>query len=240
MSLADFVADVEATEKTLTVFDPRPGAVAALRERFGERHLSVTESHSPHGPENYAVLSAGDRFLVAADVDDLLADAPAVGDAAYSPILDHLPETLFTSVDRRGMLAVTREIEDRAWRRARGSLYAGFQTVTNLRSEAEVYRRLGSRGSLSVHAYAAPDPSTATDPPSLGETTLHCSDSTELRRSWFAIYDDSAADERLPSDACGLLAEERADGAFYGFWTYDSETVADVVSYLCTAYAVHG
>ncbi|MFB6122520.1 MAG: DICT sensory domain-containing protein [Haloferacaceae archaeon] len=234
MSLSTFVATVEAEEKTLTVFSPRPGAVDALRDRFGDRHLSVTEADSPHGPRNFAVLSDDDRFLAAADVDDLLADAAGDADAAYRPILDHLPETLFTAVDRQEMLDATREIEDRAWRRARGSLYAGFQTAANLRPQADVYRRLGSRESLAVHAYVA----TAEDPPPLGETTLHCADTDELRRSWFAVYDPPAdADARGSADACALLAEERGDGGFYGFWTYDPEMVADVVDYLREAYA---
>lgn len=232
MALSAFVTAVESDEKTLTVFDPHPGAIDALRDRFGDRHLSITEVEASRGPRNFAVLSDGDRFLAAADVDDLLADAADAADAAYRPILDHLPKTLFTAVDRRGMLDATREIEDRAWRRGRGSLYAGFQTGANLRSQADVYRRLGRRESLSVHAYVA----TADDLPALGDVTLHCSDTDELRRSWFAVYDPSPSTEGGSADACGLLAEERDDGDFYGFWTYDAGLVADVVDYLREAY----
>jgi hypothetical protein len=33
-----------------------------------------------------------------------------------------------------------------------------------------------------------------------------------------------------------LLAEEREPGGFYGFWSYDPETVDDVIDYLTERY----
>ena len=41
MSLRELVGGVEAHEKTLTVFDPAPGAVEALRGHFEDRNLVV-------------------------------------------------------------------------------------------------------------------------------------------------------------------------------------------------------
>ena len=39
-------------------------------------------------------------------------------------------------------------------------------------------------------------------------------------------------------DAKGaLVAEERIPGSFYGFWTYDGETVGEIIDYLRTTYA---
>jgi DICT domain-containing protein len=39
-------------------------------------------------------------------------------------------------------------------------------------------------------------------------------------------------------ESCALLAEERRDGEFYGFWTYDPSMVDELVAYLETTYDV--
>jgi DICT domain-containing protein len=235
MTLRELIEGVEAHEKTLTVFDPDPGVVEALRAHFGDRNLVVERASAARGPRNYAVLGRDDEFVTAVGVDAFLdpddrSDAGMV-DAPYQPILDHLDETMFTSYDRGRMLAASREIEDRAWRAEKGTLHAGFQYPSNVEPQREAYERLGNRGDLSVHVYVAPgDP---IDP--LDGVTLHVEDCAEIRRSWFVAFDGGDIRENM----CALVAEEREglDG-FYGFWTYDPSTVDYVLNHLEVTYAV--
>ncbi|RDI69631.1 DICT sensory domain-containing protein [Halopelagius longus] len=236
MSLMDLVAGVEGAERTLTVYNPEPGVVEELRERFADRNLAVVTRTTLGGPGNFVVLSHRESFVTALDAAELLrGDSGARGESAPTPyrsILDHLDETTFTSYDRRRMLAASREIEDRAWRVGDGSLHAGFQSVEHFERQREVYERLGGRDELSVHAYVRP--SSRVRP--VENVRLHLERSAEIRDSWFVAFDGgSEADSR-----CALLATKRDPGRFYGFWTYDSETVEYVVDHLRTSYALSG
>ncbi|MFB6167762.1 MAG: DICT sensory domain-containing protein [Haloferacaceae archaeon] len=233
MTLRELIEGVEAHEKTLTVFDPDPGVVEALEAHFGDRNLVVECASAERGPRNYAVLGQDGEFMTAVGVDDLLDPGAQTEsgmiDAPYRPILDHLDETMFTSYDRERMLAASREIEDRAWRSESGALHAGFQYPSNVEPQREAYERLGNRGDLSVHVYAAPgDP---LDP--LDGVTLHIEDCAEIRRSWFVVFDGGGLRENM----CALVAEKRGGKeGFYGFWTYDPSTVDYVLNHLEATY----
>jgi DICT domain-containing protein len=234
MSLRELIAGVEAHEKTLTVFNADDGVVEALRERFADRNLSVEGATAADGPRSYAVLSDDDEFVTAVSVADVLADEPArsVGfaDATYRPVLDHLDETMFTSYDVDQMVSASREIEDRAWRAGRGSLHAGFQTLSTLASQRDTYDRLGAHDGLEVHAYAYPDRTYDGEFP----FAVHLDRSEELERTWFVAYDGGGVAE----NKCALVAEERDPRRFYGFWTYDEDTVDYVVDHLERTYAL--
>ena len=215
----------------MTVFNPDPGLVDALSDHFADRNVVVQSEETDHGPSNYVVLGEDDDFLTAAGVQSLLADAetrPGFEPASYESVLDHLDETMFTSFSKGRMLAASREIEDRAWRVGSGELHSGFQTVSVLTGELDVYERLGSRDDLHVHAYAYPD----VDLPDCEQFTLHPERTEEVAESWFVAYDGGGVDE----NKCALLAEERADG-FYGFWTYGADTVDYLVDHLTATYA---
>jgi len=236
MGLFEIIAAVDDDEKTLTVFNPEAGVSTALREHFADRNLSIEEAESDAGPRNYAVLSCGDEFLAAIDVSDVLAPtngvAPEFTRETYEVVLDELDETMFTSYDTERMIAASKEIEDRAWRGAAGELHAGFQTCSRFASQANVYAHIAERGSLDVHVYAHPDGSEAFDPPP--GPRLHLSTETEIHDTWFVAYDGGGVD----ATKCALLAEERLPGSFYGFWTYDPETVDEIIDYLRTTYAI--
>jgi len=236
MGLFELIAAVDDEEKTLTVFNPEAGVTTALREHFADRNLSIEAAESDAGPRNYAVLSRDDEFLAAIDVSDVLAPrsgvAPGFTRETYEVVLDELDETMFTSYDTEQMIAASKEIEDRAWRGAAGELHAGFQTCSRFASQAEVYDHIAERGSLDVHVYASPEGCEGFEPPT--GPTLHLSTATEIHDTWFVAYDGGGVE----TAKCALLAEERLPGSFYGFWTYDAETVDDVVDYLRTTYAV--
>jgi DICT domain-containing protein len=236
MSLNELIAGVEDHEKTLSVFNADASAVEALREQLHDRNLTVSESSTDSGkPASFAVLADEGSFVTAVDVGEVLApDAdtePAFDDAAYSPILDHLDETLFTSYDIGQMVAASREIEDRAWRIGSGTLYSGFQTLSILTEQLDVYERLAAGDQLEVHAYAAPD---ADVPDHDSDLTIHVERTDEIRRSWFVVYDGAGID----INKCALLAEEREKRSFYGFWTYDPSTVKWIVDHLESTYGL--
>jgi hypothetical protein len=237
MTLRELIEGVEAHEKTLTVFDPEPGAVESLREHFDDRNLVVERATADAGPRNYAVLGRDDEYVTAVGVDALLepdgqAETGMVDDP-YRPILDHLDETMFTSYDRGRMLAASREIEDRAWRVESGTLHAGFQYPSNVEPQRDAYVRLGSRGDLDVHVYVAPGDTLD----GLDGVTLHVEDCAEIRRSWFVAFDGGGLRENM----CALVAEEReGQEGFYGFWTYDPSTVDYVLNHLEATYTANG
>jgi len=262
MSLIELIAGVEAHEATLTVFNADPAVTEALREHFADRNVRIVEDQTASGPEAFAVLARDGEFVTAATVDELLprpgGDAkprdggsgdgkprdgepgdggpeegePGGGDRSDrrvgKPVLDHLDETMFTSYSRADMVAASREIEDRAWRVGDGELHAGFQTLDVLTGEADTYDLLGEKERLDVHAYAADEG----EAPDVEHYAVHVGETAEIRETWFVAYDGGGYDDAK----CALLAEERAPGEFYGFWSYDPETVGYIIDYLTERY----
>lgn len=239
MSLIEIISGVEAREATLTVFDPDPTVAETLAEHFADRNLRVVAERPADGPTGYAVLARDGEFVTATAIDELLPDpddgdesAEGNGEAASQrvgqPVLDHLDETLFTSYSRADMVAASREIEDRAWRVGDGELHAGFQTLDVLTGESNTYDRLGTKERLDVHAYAAAEG----ESPDTEQYTVHIGRTAEIRETWFVAYDGGGFD----GAKCVLLAEEREPGRFYGFWSYDPDTVDRVIDYLTERY----
>ena len=62
--------------------------------------------------------------------------------------------------------------------------------------------------------------------------TVHVDSAKEIGAFWFVIFDGNGVD----IDKCGLVAEEREPGRYYGFWTYDPDIVDELVSYLEAQY----
>ncbi|MEF8778182.1 MAG: DICT sensory domain-containing protein [Natronomonas sp.] len=237
MSLTELIAGVEDHEKVLTAFNADEGTVSALREQFHDRNIAVTAERTASGkPEAFVVLSDDGKFVTAADIETILhpddeRTDPGFEGEPYQPILDHLDETMFTSYDIGQMVAASREIEDRAWRIGKGSLYSGFQRLSILRDQMSIYEQLAEKGTLDVHAYAVPD---ADVPNHDTDLTIHVERSDEIERSWFVAYDGGGIDV----NKCALLAEEREHRAFYGFWTYDPTTVDWIIDHLESTYGL--
>ena len=255
MSLIELIAGVEAHEATLTVFNADPAVTDELREHFADRNVRIVDDQTASGPEEFAVLARDGEFVTAVTVGDLLSrpsgdeaegsgtgdgeprerggesgERDGAGDRVGRPVLDHLDETMFTSYSREDMVAASREIEDRAWRVGDGELHAGFQTLDVLSGESDTYDLLGEKANLDVHAYAAAEG----DAPEVEHYTVHTGRTAELRETWFVAYDGGGYD----GAKCALLAEERAPGEFYGFWSYDPETVDYIIDYLTDQYGV--
>ena len=231
--LRDFIEAAEAQEQTVVEYSPSPSS--ELEDLFETRNVTVVHRALPDdGSRGFVVVRRGGEFygaLSLAAIDRALApsaeDPGAGAEAAFRDFLDLFDETVFTAYDRRQMLATSREIEDRAWRVGSGALYAGFQSSDALRSQASLYGQFGEETDLDVHVYVTDE----WDPPALDEVTVHVEDAAEIGDVWFVAFE--SADEMY---TCALLAEERDPGEFRGFWTYDPDTVGDVVAYLRETY----
>ena len=234
MTLTELIGGVEAHEMTLTVYNADGDVVSELREHFADRNLVVTAGEATNGPEEYVALSKDGEFLTAAGLDEVFEprhDPETHFDGEQrTAILDHLDETMFTSYDIGQMVAASREIEDRAWRIGAGQVHSGFQNVSIIGTQLDVYERLGSKENLDVHAYGYPD----ADLPDHEEFIIHAERAEEIARSWFVVYDGAGVD----SNKCALLAEERGDREFYGFWTYDPSTVDWIIDHLVSTYGL--
>lgn len=234
MSLAELIAGVEDSEKTLVVRNADEATVESVVDRFADRNVNVTTASTGSGPPEYVVLSEDDRVLSTTSLaggspDGDRTRTPGFDSEPYEPILDELDEMMFTSYDARQMLAASREIEDRAWRTGAGTLYAGFQRYSILERQVPVYEQLGTRPDLDVTAFAVPD-AELSEHEATFEVRPERTD--EIRDTWFVAF-DGGGDE---ASKCALLAEEREPRRFYGFWTYDPQTVDSVFEHLGETY----
>lgn len=236
MSLREIIETVESRQKRLTVFDPpSERIVEQLREYFASQTVRIEQSTTDSNLSGYAVLSdsdAEDEVLAAVDLRHLGDPTDDADVSPFAPIIEHLDDTTFTSFDLQQMMAATREVEDRAWRKGEGVLHTGFQRTGAITQQEDVYADLASKD-LDIHAYAAPAPGV----PEIEGVTLHQEDTREIAESWFVVFDGGGD----PLDACALLAEERGDTderEFFGFWTYDPEIVDEILSHLTERYAV--
>ena len=236
MTLADFVEDVAERRKTIVVY--ASDETFDVEAHFATRNVTVVhESIAKSGPEGFVVLRDEDGFVgafslakLAALLDPPLFRPTAVDDVSepWRSLYEILNETLFASFDRRQLLAATREIENRAWRMGAGTLRVGFQSAAAAAAQADVYQRFVAETDLSIHLYVADDGAI----PAIDDVDIFRAPDSEIGDYWFLAY-DAAGD---PLNACGLLAEERTPGSFFGFWTYDTDRVADLSSYLRDSY----
>lgn len=236
MTLDDLIAAVEGRRKYIVVYD-REDDGDVVRE-FETRNVVVEhEPIPPGGPPGFVVIRDDGGFVGAigiTELDELLSppirkpwDEEFV-EAGYRALFDVLDDTLFSSFDRRQLLAAAREIENRAWRVGRGTLRVGFQSLSAMRDQVPVYERLGDDTDLDVYVYGRRD----WDPPEIPRVTVRAESNDEIGSHWFLGFDGG---ERAV-DACALVAEERSPGSFYGFWTYDPATVEELLDYLRHTY----
>lgn len=141
----------------------------------------------------------------------------------YRVLFDVLEKTVVSGMDRRELLAVSREIEDRAYRVGEGTLRVSFQTLSTFRSQADIYRTLATDTNLDIHIHGLDD----WTPPTITGITYHTDDAERLEPYWLLAYDGGPTD----SQACGLVAQEHSED-YTGFWTNDSVLVEEITSTL--------
>lgn len=223
------LAGVREREKQFVVYGADETTAADL---FSNHNVSLVYRDLPAGgPSPFLVVEDGGRFAGAVSLDDLdgLFSPPLVrpGEGTdvspgYRVLFEVLDDTVFTSMERAELLAVSREIEDRAFRVGRGTLRTSFQRLSVFESQLDVYRRLADVTDLAIHVHGAPD----WDPPEIAGVTYHEDAADDVERYWVVAFD--GGDD---AQACALLAVEEGDG-YRGFWTDDPAVVADVLAAL--------
>jgi hypothetical protein len=259
-SLAGALDHIRGPPTTVTTYGPeRDESLHAFLGRF-----DVTLRHEalpiPADASYLTVRQAGEyRGSVPAsafaDVVDPPRDAPwtsGVRESGYGDFGELLAGARFTSLQRSHLLATSREVEDRAFRVGRGTLYAGFQSLSAYRAQLGVYERLVAETDLRAHVYGHPD----WTPPAVDGVTVHTgamgtetsadgtpadgtpADGTdprdgrgpaadELGTFWFVAFDGGG-----DGMACALVAEEVSAGVYHGAWTYEPRPVRKLAAYL--------
>ncbi|KTG09411.1 hypothetical protein AUR64_16675 [Haloprofundus marisrubri] len=233
MTLDQFIADVADRRKQIIVYAPEDATVPL--QQFETRNVSIERRTLPDdGPPGFVVIRDDEGFSGALGIDELghLLTPPIRrpwendAETSYRPLFEILDNAVFASFDRRQMVGVSREIEERAWRTGHGTLRCGFQSTEPLEKQRSVYRRLAET-ELDIHVYLADNTE-----PQIDGVTYHVESAAEIGRTWFVVFDGSTYTEA----ACGLVAEEIEDGAFRGFWTYDEPFVDEILSHLTSTY----
>ncbi|RLM56513.1 histidine kinase [Halobellus sp. Atlit-31R] len=217
---------VHRSEKQLVVY--RSGGETDLEAQFASHRVDVVHRDlPPGGPEPFLIVSEGGKFAGALPLEDLigLLEPPVVRPGAredvsdgYRVLFEVLDETVFTTMERRALLTVSREIEERAFRVGCGTLHASFQQLSVFEPQVETYRRLADASELDIHVYGTDD----WTPPAIDGVTYH-SDAAEIDQFWTLTFDGCGDD----TQACALLAREQAEG-YEGCWTNDPETVRQI------------
>lgn len=235
MDLREAIDDVRRKRKTLIVYSDDATDIA---DEFDSKNVTVQYRRLRGvGPDEFLVIRDEGGFKGAiglASLREFLTPPVLVpwsdefDPSSFRDLVALLDRTLFTSFDKRQMLAASREFEDRAWRVGDGTLHVGFQSLSAFRDQTNVYRHLANETDLDIHIYGRAD----WGPPRIPSTTFHAKVTGEIGTVWFIVY-DGGGDER---QKCALVAEERADGRYFGFWTYNTSTVDDLRAHLEETY----
>ncbi|NIC00427.1 histidine kinase [Halobacterium sp. R2-5] len=231
-ALPDIVDQVDERALTLTLYNvdvPRT-ALGDVQSYFDVQSVDLRRAATDDGvPRNFVVLHDDAEYVAAASFGELYRvvrpDSPLVtvddpGDIEYPDLLRHVDQSVFTNYGRDRMVVASREIESSAHQFG-GRLHAGFQRLSNLRPQYGLYERLAAAG-VETHIYGRPNWDVPTD-----AHRIHAYEDGEITDTWFVVLDaDADADKRA------LLAEERQDGQFFGFWTFDADVVDTVLARL--------
>ncbi|GAA0245058.1 DICT sensory domain-containing protein [Haladaptatus pallidirubidus] len=236
MTFQEQIAAVEREQKTLVVYTADPDT--DLAEQFETKNVTVQYKRLPSvGRDEFLVIRDDEEFRGTIGVQALrefltppisVPWSDEVDPSSFRDLLSLLDRTLFASFDRRQMLATSREIEDRTWRVGEGELHVGFQSPSAFRSQVPVYSRLADETALDIHIYGRGEWNSF----EMRNTTFHGNGTAETGETWFLVYDGGG--DSLQK--CALLAEERDPGQFYGFWTYNPETVDELLAHLDETY----
>lgn len=233
MTFASLLEEYRDQRHQVTVY--RSGEPPALETWLADHGVAVeSRSLPPGGPDPFIEIRTGGEFVGIVGVEAVEGlfeppirrpgERPGIA-AGYRTLFEILDRTVFSAMTRRELLAVSREIEDRAYRVGEGTLWVSFQTLSIFRTQADVYRTLATNTDLSIHVFGADD----WTPPEIDGVEFHADAAARFERYWVLAY-DGGPDE---TQASGLLAEERAD-EYTGFWTNDPGTVDRLATTLAT------
>jgi len=228
------LADIRDRERRFTVY--RSGGRTSLEDRLATHNADIASRELPSdGPGPFLVLEKDGEFVGAIGLNEVerFLDPSIVRPGerdgvseGYRALFDLLDETVFTAMKRRQLLAVSREIEERAYRVGTGTLHVSFQTLSTFESQTAVYRHLAAETELDIHVHGVTD----WTPPEIEGITYHGYTGDSIGRYWVLAF----AGGGETTQTSGLVAQEHSEG-YSGFWTDDAEIVADILSELARA-----
>ncbi|MCG1003551.1 MULTISPECIES: DICT sensory domain-containing protein [Halobacterium] len=230
--LPDIIDGVDERALTLTLYNvdvPR-GVLSDIQSYFDVQSVNLRRAATDDGiPRNFVVLHDDSKFLASSSLQSLyrvvrpdspLIDVSAPEEIEYPELFRHIDQSIFTDYGRDRMVVASREIESSAHQLG-GTLHAGFQRLSNLRPQYRLYERLAAAG-VETHIYGRPNWDVPTD-----AHAIHAYEDDEITDTWFVVLDaDRDEDKRA------LLAEEREDGQFHGFWAFDTDLVDTILDRL--------
>ena len=218
---------VQTTTHRFTVYADSDDSTA--EDWFANHSVDVDRQPLPEGgPDPFVSVERRGEFagVLPLVLIDRLLEPPVVRPETieelsppYRALFEVLDDTVYRSMDRSELLAVSREIEDRAARSDTGTLHAGFQRLSVFRSQLEFYRQLAA-GRVTVHVYGEDD----WTPPAIPGVSFHAGSAGLVGEDWVGAFD--GGDD--PTRSCAVVAHEEADG-YRGFWTDDPQIVARII-----------
>jgi len=227
--LETLFAEVQDHDRQFTVYGR--DEEMDIETQFAPCRVTVIERDlPPHGPDPFVVIEEDGEFAGAISLsevrelltppftrpDEHIKDDISLGYRILFAVLD---ETVFTAMDRGQLLAVSREIEERAFRVGAGTLRVSFQTLSTFASQVDIYRHLATETDLDIHIYCEADRT----PPAIPGITYH-DYATDSHSQYWVLAFDGGPDTSHP---CGLVAREDHD-TYAGFWTDDTALVSDI------------
>jgi len=228
MGFPQLMDEIEAEQKQVVVYAPDETG-SDLDERLATRNLTVEHRRLPTLTGEAFVVVRDDRgFHGALELADLLEFLrPPIPrwerreslSPAYRALYDLLDDTVFVSMDRRQLLATSRELEDRAFRTGQGRMHVGFQRADAFDAQTGVYRELAAETDIDIHVYLPAEAATSLG--GIDGLTVHTEPASLIDAYWFILYDDGAGG----GQDCALVAEATGERRYRGFWSYDPELV---------------
>lgn len=229
--LDSLITEHRETGHQFTVY--RSGDEPAL-ETWLINHGVATESRPlpPGGPDPFIEIKTDGEVVgvIGVKAVEKLFEPPVVElddrddiSEGYGVFFEVLEKTVFSAMERRDLLAVSREIEERAFRVGKGTLRVCFQTFSTFKSQMGVYRTLADETGLDIHIYGVED----WTPPEITGITYHAEAAKRFEPYWALAYDGGPNVE----NACGLVAKEDFD-EYTGFWTNDPVIVEEIATTL--------
>lgn len=235
--LDGLLADARASDHQFIIHSDDPDTAA--EDWFRNHNVEVIHRPLPVGtPRPFLVVERDGEFIGVIDLSEVeqLLEPPIVPpesheelSAGHREFFDVLADTVFTSIRRQELLAVSREIEDRAHRVGDGTLQVSFQRLSVFQSQQTVYETLAAETNLDIHVHGVDD-WTPPNSPGISYHTLH----SELLEPYWVMAFDGGPNE---TQACGLVAEELAEEGYTGFWTHDESMVSRILKRVSTAMA---
>lgn len=228
------IAELRDREHQFTIY--RSGDQPDIEVWLADHGVAVeSRSLPPGGPEPFVEIKTDGEVVGVIGIEAVegLLEPPISrpGDRddisdGYRVLFDVLEKMVLSGMNRRELLAVSREIEDRAYRVGEGTLRVNFQTLSTFRSQTEVYRTLTTETDLDIHIHGLDD----WTPPTITGITYHIDEAERFEPYWALAYDGGPTD----SQACGLVAQEHSND-YTGFWTNDPALVEEIATALATA-----